>query len=185
LVKQVQKEYDCNNDMMVEYLTEVHMMEKFFDEFEVQYVPHLDNSDTDHLAWIASSKAPTPPDDIVERLSKPSIKPEESISKAGPELMVINDTAPQPAYDWMILIKTYLDNQPLSDDNVKVECITRRSRMYHLVDGVLYRWGADGMMMKCISREEGIELFKGIDKGVCGSHSSWHSIIGKVFWHGF
>jgi hypothetical protein len=31
--------------MMVEYLTEVHKMEKFFDEFEVQYVPRLDNRD--------------------------------------------------------------------------------------------------------------------------------------------
>jgi ribonuclease HI len=29
VAKQVQKEYDCNNDMMVEYLAEVHRMEKF------------------------------------------------------------------------------------------------------------------------------------------------------------
>jgi hypothetical protein len=67
-------------------------MEKFFDGFEVQYVSRLDNHDADHLAWIVSSRAPTPPDVIVERLSKPSVKPEESISKAGPELMVIDDT---------------------------------------------------------------------------------------------
>jgi hypothetical protein len=31
----------------------------------------LDNHNTDHLAWIASSRAPTPPDVIVERLFKP------------------------------------------------------------------------------------------------------------------
>jgi hypothetical protein len=37
--------------------------------------------------------APTPPNAIVERLSKPSVKSEESISKAGPELMVIDNTA--------------------------------------------------------------------------------------------
>jgi hypothetical protein len=34
-------------------------MKKFFDGFEVRYVPHLDNRDADHLAWIASSRAPT------------------------------------------------------------------------------------------------------------------------------
>jgi hypothetical protein len=50
---------------MVKYLTEVCRMEKFFDGFEVRYVPHLDNCDIDHLAWIASSRAPTPPDVIV------------------------------------------------------------------------------------------------------------------------
>jgi hypothetical protein len=31
----VQKDYDCNNDMMVEYLAEVRRIEKFFDGFEV------------------------------------------------------------------------------------------------------------------------------------------------------
>jgi hypothetical protein len=59
--------------MIAEYLAEVRKMEKFFDEFEVRYVPRLDNHDVDHLAWIASSRAPTPPDVIVERLSKPSV----------------------------------------------------------------------------------------------------------------
>jgi hypothetical protein len=27
--------------------------------------------------------------------------------------------------------------------------------MYHRIDGVLYRQGANGMMMRCISKEEG------------------------------
>jgi hypothetical protein len=34
---------------MAEYLTEVCKMEKFFDGFEVRYVPHLDNHDADQL----------------------------------------------------------------------------------------------------------------------------------------
>jgi hypothetical protein len=36
--------------MIAEYLAEVRRMEKFFDGFEVQYAPCLDNHDTDHLA---------------------------------------------------------------------------------------------------------------------------------------
>jgi hypothetical protein len=50
VAKQVQKEYDCNKDMMVGYLAEVRRMEKFFDGYEVWYVPHLDNCDVYHLA---------------------------------------------------------------------------------------------------------------------------------------
>jgi hypothetical protein len=107
-------------------------------------------------------------------LSKPSIKPEESISKIGPKLMVIDDIALQPAYDWMSLIKANLNNQAPSDDNTEVERIACRSKMYHLIDGVLYRQSANGMMMKCISREEGIEVLEDIHKGVCKSHSFWH-----------
>jgi ribosome recycling factor len=90
--KQMQKEYDCNNDKMAEYLAEVHRMEKFFDGFEVRYVPHLDNCDDDHLAWIASSKAPTPSNIVIEKLITPSVRPiEEAIDAAKLDLMVINE----------------------------------------------------------------------------------------------
>jgi hypothetical protein len=41
---------------MAEYLAEVRMMDKFFDGFEVRYVPCLDNCDADHLDRIASPR---------------------------------------------------------------------------------------------------------------------------------
>jgi hypothetical protein len=53
-------------------------------------------------------------------------------------------------------IRLFLNNQPLSDDDAEVECIARKAKMYHLIDGVLYQQGVNGMMMRCISREEGI-----------------------------
>jgi hypothetical protein len=68
--------------------------------------------------------------------------------------MIIDEAEQHPEIDWMSLIKTYLDNQPLSDDNVEIERIARKSRIYHLIDGVLYKQGANGMMMKCISKDE-------------------------------
>jgi hypothetical protein len=93
VVKQVQKEYDCNNEMMAMYLVEVCMM-KFFIGFEVWYVSRLDNRCVYHLARIASSRAPTPSDAIVEKLFKPSVKPEESISEeTGVDLMITDEPA--------------------------------------------------------------------------------------------
>jgi hypothetical protein len=35
---------------MTDYLAEVRMIEKFFDRFEVRYVPRLNNRDADHIA---------------------------------------------------------------------------------------------------------------------------------------
>jgi hypothetical protein len=152
----VQKEYNCNSDKMAEYLAEVRRLEKFFDGFEVRYAPRLNNRDADHLAWMASSRALTLSDVIVEKLTKPSIKAAEPVE--GVDLMVIEGPEQQLAYDWMSPIRAYLDNQTLSDDNAEVECITHKSRMYHLIDGVMYRQGVNGMMMTCISKEEGIQL---------------------------
>jgi hypothetical protein len=139
VAKQVQKEYDYNNEKMVKYLAEVRRMEKFFD-VEVRYVPRLDNHDTDHLAWIASSRAPTTSDIIIEKLSKPSIKSAESTSEAiRQDLMVINEPEQEPAYDWMNPIKMFLENHPPSDDNTKVERIAFNSKQYHLIDGILFQ----------------------------------------------
>jgi hypothetical protein len=83
-------------------------MENFFDGFEVRYVPCLDNYDGDYLAWISSSRAPTSSYVIIEKLSKPSVKP----AKAGNEaieqyLMVIDESQQESMYDWINLIKMF------------------------------------------------------------------------------
>jgi hypothetical protein len=41
------------------------------------------------------------------------------------------------------------------------------------------------MMMKCISKDEGSQLLWDIHSGVYGAHSSWRSVVGKVFRHEF
>jgi hypothetical protein len=183
MAKQVQKEYGCNNDKMAEYLAEVRRMEKFFYVFEVRYVPRLDNQDVDHLAWIASSRALILLDVIIEKLTMPSVKAVKTLRET--DLMNIDGVEQQPEIDWMSPIKAYLDNQPISDDNAKIERITRKSRMYHIIDGVLYRQGANGMMMKCISKDEASQLFWDIHSRVYGAYSSWNSIVGKAFRDGF
>jgi hypothetical protein len=89
--------------------------------------------------WIASSKAPTPPDVIVEKLSKPSIKPAEAVNEViDQDLMVIDEPEQMQVYDWMNPIKMFLGNQPPSDDNAEVERIAHKSKQYHLIDGILF-----------------------------------------------
>jgi hypothetical protein len=99
---------------------------------------------------------PIPLDIIIEKLTKPSIKAVETLRET--DLVIIDGAEQQPEIDWMSPIKAYLDNQPILDDNVEIERITRKSRMYHLIHRVLYRQGANGMMMKYISKDEGSQL---------------------------
>jgi hypothetical protein len=126
---------------------------------------------------------PISPDVIIEKLTKPSVKAVETLREM--DLMII-DGAEQPLeIDWMSPIKAYLDNQPILDDNAEIERITRKSRMYHLIDGVLYIQSTNDMMMKCIFKDEGSQLLQDIHSRVCGAHWSWRSIVGKTFRHGF
>jgi hypothetical protein len=114
---------------MDDYLVEIHGMKKFFDGFQIWYVPRLENHDADHLARIASSRVPTPPDIIVEKLSKPSVKAvESSEGEIRQDLMVIDELEQEATYDWIHPIQMFLENQPPSDDNAKVECIACKSK---------------------------------------------------------
>jgi hypothetical protein len=53
--------------------------------------------------------------------------------------MIIDGAEQQPEIYWMSPIKAYVDNQPISDDNAEIERIAHKSRMYHLIDRVLYK----------------------------------------------
>jgi transposase InsO family protein len=78
-----------------------------------------------------------PSDVIIEKLTKPSIKSVETLRETG--LMIIDGAEQQPEVDWMSPIKAYLDNQPISDDNTEIERIAHKFKMYHLIDGALYK----------------------------------------------
>jgi transposase InsO family protein len=54
-----------------------------------------------------------------------------------------------------------------------------------LVDGDLYRRGANGVLMWCITKEDGCELLVEIHGRECINHASSHTLVGKSFRHGF
>ncbi len=68
-----------------------------------------------------------------------------------PEAQVNRDT-------WIMEIRTYLKDNILADDMVSADWITRLAKRYTLVEGDLYPRGANGILMRCITREEGCDL---------------------------
>jgi hypothetical protein len=82
-------------------------------------------------------------------------------------------------------IRDYLKDNILPDEYTSAERIIRVAKRYMLVEGDLYRHGANGVLMRCITREDGFELLVEIHGGECGNHALFHTLVGKAFWHGF
>jgi hypothetical protein len=59
------------------------------------------------------------------------------------------------------------------------------AKRYTLIEGDLYWRGANGVLMWCITREDGGELLTEIHGGECGNHASSHTLVSKAFRHGF
>jgi hypothetical protein len=88
-------------------------------------------------------------------------------------------------YAWISEIRDYLKENILPKDHVSAERIVRLAKRYAMVEGDLYRRGANDIHMRCITQEEGRELLTEIHGGECGSHSSSRTLVGKAFQHGF
>jgi hypothetical protein len=58
--------------------------------------------------------------------------------------------------------------------------IMRRSKGFILVDSKLYRRGArSGVLMKCVTREDGCDILREIHEGICGNHAASRTLVGK------
>jgi hypothetical protein len=78
-----------------------------------------------------------------------------------------------------------LKDNILPDDMTSADQIARLGKRYTLVEGDLYRRGANGVLMRCITQEEGCELLAELHGGECGNHASSRTLVGKAFRHGF
>jgi hypothetical protein len=64
--------------------------------------------------------------------------------------------------------------------------VMRRSKGFALVEDNLYRRGArSGVLMKCVTTEEGQDILREIHEGVCGNHAASRMLVGKAFRAGF
>jgi ribonuclease HI len=86
---------------------------------------------------------------------------------------------------WIDEIRIYLSDNILPDDDAAAKRVTRQARRYTLVEGDLYQRGANGVYLRCITREKGSEILADIHEGECGSHASARNLVGKAIRHGF
>jgi ribonuclease HI len=212
IIKKVRGECSCNESRLTAYLLHVRKLEKDFTSLELQHVPRADNSASDDLSVRASTWALVPEGVFERRLLRPTAQPAElgeggdtSTSKLAipvashlknpPKTVCAmgdpaSPLAPQPISQsgpdaWISEIRDYLKENILPEDHVSVERIVWLAKRYVVVEGDLYRRGANGILMRCITQEEGRDLLTEIHGGECGSHSSSRTLVSKAFRHGF
>jgi hypothetical protein len=127
---------------------------------------------TSKLAVLVASHLQNPPKTVCAIEDPASPLAPQPISQSGPDA-------------WISEIRDYLKENILPEDHVSTERIVRLAKHYAVVEGDIYRRGANDILMRCITQEEGHELLTEIHGGECGSHSSSRMLVGKVFRHGF
>jgi hypothetical protein len=212
IVKQVKGECSYNDPQLAAYLLYARKLEKDFEILGLQHIPCAENAVADDLSAKASTSALVP-DGVLERrlwqpiawTANPSEGGETSTSKlAVPSVILpwrqprvlgvtgdymhpgVQDSKAQAGPNtWITEIWTYLKDNILPDDMDFADRIARFAKRCMLVEGDLYRCVANGVLMRCITREEGCELLTEVQGGECGNHASSRTLVGKAFRHGF
>jgi ribonuclease HI len=178
IIKQVRGECSCNEPRLAAYLLHVRKLEKDFIALELQHVPRANNSTSDELSTRASTWAPVPEGVFKRWLLRPTPQPAEpgeggetstsmlavlvAFHLQNPPRIVCategpaNLLAPQPVAQsgpdaWITEIRDYLKENILPKDHMSAERIVRLAKRYTVVEGDLYRRGANGILMQCIT----------------------------------
>jgi hypothetical protein len=171
------------------YVQDVRKLESKFSSLEVHHVLREHNVGADILSKLGSTRAQVPLGVFVQELKQPSIKSSPQVTiDTGPqqpdrEVMVLGE-------DWREAFIDFIRDQrlPAGIDARSAEAarVLRRSKGFVLIDGRLYRRGArSGVLMKCVTKEDGYDILREIREGVCGNHAASRTLVGKAYRAGF
>nr|AAN09865.1 putative polyprotein [Oryza sativa Japonica Group] len=184
VTNQVHKDYKCSNPELSKYLAEVRKLEKRFDGIEVRHVYRKDNVEPDDLARRASRQEPLEPDTFLDILTKPSVK--EVSGEVGPNTPDISSEVIEAERavadiettdDWRIPLIKFISSEELPEDDTEAEKITRKAKIYCMVGNDLYKKAPNGVLLKCVSTDDGRQLLLDIHEGICGSHAAGRTLV--------
>jgi hypothetical protein len=147
------------------------------------------NVGADILSKLGSTCVQVPAGVFVQELKQPSIKSSPQVTtdaglqQPAREVMMLGE-------DWREAYIDFIRDQslPAGMDAKSTEAgrVMRRSKGFILVDNKLYRRGArSGVLMKCVTREDGYNILREVHEGVCGNHAASRMLVGKAYRAGF
>ena len=155
---------------------------------EIHHVDHDNKVGADVLSKLGSTRAAVPPGVFVYEQHHPSVKVQSQqgtdaeAAASVREVLMIEE-------DWQIqfndLIKEFKLPSHVDPKSVEAARIIWRSKGFVLVGDNLYKRSASGILMKCVTLEEGKDILREIHEGVCGNHAASRTLVGKAYRSGF
>src|SRR4051812_20473592 len=128
-------------------------------------------------------------------ISGTEVDMQDAIGSSPSELLVAEADQPEPmavavmvvvvAPSWAELIRNFLVDGTLPQDEVEARQIQRRSGAYTINNNELVHRRATGVLQCCVKEDKGLELLRDIHLGECGHHALATTIVAKAFRHGF
>ncbi|XP_016199986.1 uncharacterized protein LOC107640993 [Arachis ipaensis] len=175
VLKQLWKEFKCNNEELQKYLATAWKLLTYFRKVSLVHIPRIHNEVANELAQIASRY----------RIGPETLRKLDSIHKIlvpadKREALCIGEWEDN---DWRKLIAEYLKNPSIPvDKKVKLQAIN-----FVLMADELYKKGIDGTLSRCLRQNDKFIALGEVHKGICGTHQAgkkmkWVLYRNHVYW---
>jgi len=170
------------------YVEEIRKLENKFSGLEIHHVDRNNNVGADVLSKLGSTREVVPPGVFLHELHHPLVKEQsqqatdtEAPATVREVLMIEEDRRTQ----FIDFIKEFKLPPHVDPKSAEAARIIRRSKGLDLVGDNLYKRSASGILMKCVTLEEGKDILREIHEGVCGNHIASRTLVGKAYRLGF
>ncbi|KAG9453486.1 hypothetical protein H6P81_006390 [Aristolochia fimbriata] len=138
-------------------------------EASLHHVPRSENGLADALAGIAASLIP-----ICERwvILPPAEEDREEEETEEIEESLLISASQNQTKDWREAITNFLQQGTLPVDLREQVQIRRAAPKYIFIHDILYRRSYEGLLLRCLSKEEGSQVLKETHSGICGAHQA-------------
>ena len=155
---------------------------------EIHHVDRDDNVGADVLSKLGSTRANAPPGVFVQELHHPSAKLQNhptidmEATATVREVLMIKVDCRIPFTD---SIKEFKLPPGVEAKGIEATRIIWQSKGFVLVGDNLYKRSASGILMKCVTLEEGKQILWENHEGVCSNHVASRTLVGKAYRSGF
>ncbi|XP_048503079.1 uncharacterized protein LOC125498829 [Beta vulgaris subsp. vulgaris] len=173
VVSQVNGDFECKEASMSKYTNLIKEEIKTLKRFVLDHVPRSENHQADALSKLASSAEGDKP-----RIVFWEIKPVKNIDRK--EVLFLSRENV-----WMNPIIEYKKTGRLPTDPLEAKYVKARDKWFELWDGTLYKKAFNRPLLKCISREDDLEVLKELHEGACASHIGGRELGEKALRTGY
>ncbi|KAG9453633.1 hypothetical protein H6P81_006537 [Aristolochia fimbriata] len=178
VIKQLTGEFEVKKPELEPFWRQAGELLAQIPEASLHFVPRSENGPADALAGIAASLAqfdqlpseipicerwviPPPTEDGTEEEQTEKIEESFPISASQNEVR-----------DWREPIANFLRHGTLPVDLRERVQIRRAAPKYVFIHDILYRRSYEGLLLRCLSKEEGLQVLKETHSGICGAHQA-------------
>ena len=181
IIKQINDQYAVKNVNLIPYHQRAKYLMSQFQEIHIGHISRSENDKANALANLAASLTLPEQRDVQitvgeRRLLSPAL---ERIEEAN-DVNAINVFEVEEEQDWRQPIINYIQHGRLPSDSRQRVDIRRRALRFAYLNDTLYRRSFDGILLRCLSKDEATRALFETHSGTCGAHQAGPKLAAQL-----